>query len=847
MAILSFLDGYLLGYTYACTPIIILSLYHDPSLSLASVTTIYSYILISAMFYHLGRSFISFFGTLIINGNLLISILFSSVSLFLFTASSSSIIALFLTRFLIGMITGYFGYCYETTRGHIRNRISWILAIGVGVAISLSSYGRLFPNWPLLLGAFASTCLFLFLFLLVGFLGKYGIELIDENESLQQPKKRLDLERANIIQIPAVSTQEVQVPVRYLRGCGNDSIEALRRWKLTLSWRKEYEVDNILNEPQPHFALIKQCYPHYIHGRSNLGHPVYYERLGHINICRLKESGVGVQELIRHYVFIAEYLWTVVEPDDDFGQTVSILDVSGVSMGDLMGEALEFLKESTKIIQSHYVERCYKIYVINASYLFTMIWRIVQPLIHENTRKKISILSTDLTELRSLIDISQLPDIYGGTSGALGSSSDEIALNEFVRAINLNETSHLVEGTSTKPAKEIRSGRKKGYVSLVEDYDEESANPNPSDESEEEKSEQNQSWISTLGSTINVLSIFSRSKEEKEAYLGDTNEFYYNQELGKWELRGNATRTSDQKNPIKALPIPLKDPQDDEEQQIIRAIQAAHGYVSESEDDDHDGHNNKSPHHHITRAHLTPTKEFKRSILSKKYEALKVVSMWTYFHWCWRIFLSCTLEIIPLLMLLSPELMGFDLNRLSVGLIFFLSLLLISISQMIHYFNFPNPSSGSLVSAIGISLILQLVSTISLSIFQLVCSTTPSHSTSSSSSNSASMGLLYFILILIVMSYFFTLHITNLFTSTIMVSFRSHLHSPLAKSRASFVDSLGTLVALSLVVLCRDLGVPNSLVLVFPFVITCVIHLLLAIVMLLYPSRRDFFLSEIVW
>ena len=235
------------------------------------------------------------------------------------------------------MVSGYFGYCYETARAYIRNRTSWILAIGVGAAISLSTFDQFFSQLPLLLGAIVSTCLFLFLFLLIGLFEKFGIELTDETEYFHRSTRRLSLESTNIIQsihkessVSSQESQEVHIPVRYLRGCGNDSTEALRRWELTLVWRKEFDVDNILYEPQPHFSLIKQCYPHYIHGRSKLGHPVYYERLGHIDIRQLKESGVGVQELIRHYVFIAEYLWTVVEPDDDFGQTVSILDRKSV-------------------------------------------------------------------------------------------------------------------------------------------------------------------------------------------------------------------------------------------------------------------------------------------------------------------------------------------------------------------------------------------------------------------------------------------------------------------------------------------------------------------------------------
>lgn len=52
-----------------------------------------------------------------------------------------------------------------------------------------------------------------------------------------------------------------KVPARYVRAfCGNEK-HASRRWKATLQWRKENDIDSILNEPQPFFHDIRRHFP----------------------------------------------------------------------------------------------------------------------------------------------------------------------------------------------------------------------------------------------------------------------------------------------------------------------------------------------------------------------------------------------------------------------------------------------------------------------------------------------------------------------------------------------------------------------------------------------------------
>jgi hypothetical protein len=55
---------------------------------------------------------------------------------------------------------------------------------------------------------------------------------------------------------------------------------------------------------------------------------------------------------------------------------VSILDVAHVGIMDLRGDALEFLKAASRVVQQHYVERSYKMFILNAPAWFSVLWKV---------------------------------------------------------------------------------------------------------------------------------------------------------------------------------------------------------------------------------------------------------------------------------------------------------------------------------------------------------------------------------------------------------------------------------------------------------------------------------------
>ena len=110
------------------------------------------------------------------------------------------------------------------------------------------------------------------------------------------------------------------------------------------------------SEPTPNFKDIKKYYPHYYAGRGKSGATVYYEDCGGIDVPALTGLGITVKDLVRHYIYMTEFCFTVLNPSPE-AKTITVFDVNGVGVGDVKGKVLEFIKETTAIMQAHYPER----------------------------------------------------------------------------------------------------------------------------------------------------------------------------------------------------------------------------------------------------------------------------------------------------------------------------------------------------------------------------------------------------------------------------------------------------------------------------------------------------------
>lgn len=245
-----------------------------------------------------------------------------------------------------------------------------------------------------------------------------------------------------------ITESDNDIPQRFIDGCDGDLKEARRRWDITRHWRESEGVNNILDEPQPYFNLIKAMYPHYQCGRGKSGNLVYYERPGEFQGTQLAARGVTTDDLVRHWIFNSEYQWQVLCNNDETAKSVAVLDLAGIKLSDLAGDNLNFVKRTVAIANQHYPERSQVIFVINAPYFFSMAWKLIKNLVHENTQKKIRILSTKetLQGLQECIDFDQIPVFYGGGCdfGGIDScrfmSAESVQVSEYVKKLNEKHT-----------------------------------------------------------------------------------------------------------------------------------------------------------------------------------------------------------------------------------------------------------------------------------------------------------------------------------------------------------------------------------------------------------------------
>jgi hypothetical protein len=296
-----------------------------------------------------------------------------------------------------------------------------------------------------------TTLLFMFAFLL----GAYNFNTIlqgvysQNSQGTQSVSIRMILKGHTFTSPDAPAKEpEHELPQRFIDGCDGDMKEARRRWDITRHWRESEGVNTVLNQPQPHFNTIKALYPHGNCSRGKQGHVCFWERPGDFQGDQMAGRGIRTDELVRHWIFCTEYQWQILCEGNEMAKSIAVLDVNGIGMADMAGSNMDYIKKTVGIANQHYPERSYVIFVINAPWVASLMWKLVKPLVHENTQRKVRILSPKETfqGLLEHIDIDQIPIYYGGKLDYGGKDScrfknpDQLAMDDFVRRVNAGET-----------------------------------------------------------------------------------------------------------------------------------------------------------------------------------------------------------------------------------------------------------------------------------------------------------------------------------------------------------------------------------------------------------------------
>ena len=101
-----------------------------------------------------------------------------------------------------------------------------------------------------------------------------------------------------------------------------------------------------------------------------------------------------------------------VYPASEMAHLISVLDVKGISMGDVTSDVLSFLRQSGEIMDMHYPGVVRRLIIVNAPTWFWTIWSMISRVFSESIRQKISIVG-DCKSLDEHIDPAQRPEEFG--------------------------------------------------------------------------------------------------------------------------------------------------------------------------------------------------------------------------------------------------------------------------------------------------------------------------------------------------------------------------------------------------------------------------------------------------
>merc|ERR1711957_724764 len=97
----------------------------------------------------------------------------------------------------------------------------------------------------------------------------------------------------------------------------------------------------------------------------------------------------------------------------------SILDLSGLAMSSLNSRNLDIVKKQAFIDSLCFPETMNKMVIVNAPRFFSATWSIIKGFIDQRTAGKVELFSNKSAaekKLKEIIDVSELPQDYGGTA-----------------------------------------------------------------------------------------------------------------------------------------------------------------------------------------------------------------------------------------------------------------------------------------------------------------------------------------------------------------------------------------------------------------------------------------------
>uniref|UniRef100_A0A8D2M361 SEC14 like lipid binding 5 n=1 Tax=Zonotrichia albicollis TaxID=44394 RepID=A0A8D2M361_ZONAL len=209
--------------------------------------------------------------------------------------------------------------------------------------------------------------------------------------------------------------------LRFLRARDFNIDKAREMLCQSLAWRKQYQVDLILQSWRPP-ALLQEYYTGGWHYQDKDGRPLYILRLGQMDTKGLVKA-LGEESLLRHVLSINEEGQKRCEENTNiFGRPITswtcLVDLEGLNMRHLWRPGVKALLRIIEVVEDNYPETLGRLLIVRAPRVFPVLWTLVSPFINENTRQKFLIYSGNNYQgsggLVDYVDKDVIPDFLGG-------------------------------------------------------------------------------------------------------------------------------------------------------------------------------------------------------------------------------------------------------------------------------------------------------------------------------------------------------------------------------------------------------------------------------------------------
>ncbi|KAG7536056.1 CRAL/TRIO N-terminal domain superfamily [Arabidopsis suecica] len=188
-----------------------------------------------------------------------------------------------------------------------------------------------------------------------------------------------------------------------------------------IKWRVDSKVDFISQTFKfEEYGEVKKHYPHGFHKVDKTGRPIYIERLGMADLTAFLKA-TTIDRYVKYHIKEQEktlrfrYPACSIAAEKHVSSTTTILDVSGIGMSNFSKPARSLFMEIQKIDSNYYPETLHRLFVVNASSGFRMLWLALKTFLDARTLAKVQVLGPNyLGELLEAIDPSNLPTFLGG-------------------------------------------------------------------------------------------------------------------------------------------------------------------------------------------------------------------------------------------------------------------------------------------------------------------------------------------------------------------------------------------------------------------------------------------------